>query len=100
MLSSPASPPVLEASPKSLVPDNYPYAIQLGAFRSEESARLFLNSLKKDFPNKVFGSISTGDWQKVRAIHFATREAASAALVELGGKGLIIHANTDHRRTD
>jgi cell division septation protein DedD len=100
MLSTPASPPVLKANPKSLVSDNYPYVIQLGAFLSEEKARLFLNSLKKDFPNTAFDLISTGGWQKVRAIHFATREAASAALVELGREGFIVHANTDHRRTD
>lgn len=100
ILSTPSSPPVLKARPKSLLPDNYTYAIQLGAFRSAEKAGLFLNSLKKDFPNKTFGSISTGGWQKVRAIHFATHEAASVALVELGGKGLIIHANTNHRRPD
>lgn len=95
----PADPPSLPAPVTSPAPQgsaSSPYSIQLAAFKSAERASPFLNKLQKDYPGKTFEIISAEGWHKVRAIHFASRDAVDAALVEFGGKGFIVHANTDH----
>lgn len=88
--SVPRTSSTLQAPAKGL------YSIQLGAFRTVEKANPFLNSLQKGYPDKTFEIITVEGWHKVRATHFASRDAVDAALVEFGGKGFIVNANTNH----
>jgi outer membrane protein TolC len=99
-LTAPTSLPSPGTSRRPHVSINYPYALQLGAFRSEERARSFASSLEKDFPDRTFETVSIDGWLKVRATQFASREAVEAVLVKFGGKGFIVHTSTDNKGTD
>ena len=95
---APSSPKAVDEITQTIVLS--PYSIQLGAFRSEEKATLFTALLEKKFPKRTFEIISAAGWSKVRATQLASQEAAEAALVEFGGKGIIVHAKPDNAGTD
>ena len=72
------------------------YAVQMGAFKSKEKAHAYRLALQKKFPVMTFELLVFEGWWKVRAIHFSSRESAAKALVNLGGKGFIVHAKPDN----
>lgn len=68
--------------------DNGPYAVQVGAFRSESRAESFLNKWKnRDFPNTYIvkvGNEAVGDvWFRVRVGFFGNKADAEALGAQL-----------------
>jgi len=103
--------PAVQAAPPQAVPDTTSpaaiagtplpgdgnsFTVQLGAFKSKAKARTLLKSLQKRYPERSFEAVAFDGWHKVRTAQLSSRDAAEAALQELGGKGLVVRA-TGHR---
>jgi outer membrane protein TolC len=91
---APLPPPVAtDLPPLAPTNDTPAYAIQLGAFKSHQRARVLVNTLKKQHPDYSFEVIAANGFYKVRSTFRLTYADAVATLAELGGQGFVIRAS-------
>ena len=70
--------------------------MQLGAFKSEERALAFINSLESQYPEMKFETVAAKGFHKVRSKPLQSHAAAVSTLEAFNGKGFIVRANTSH----
>jgi hypothetical protein len=76
--------------------DGHDYVLQLGAFKSEERARAFINSLESQYPEMKFETVAAKGFHKVRSKALQSHVEAVSTLESFNGKGFIVRANTSH----